>query len=417
MKNNTLLFITSRLPFPATSGRKTSLYNYCKIIKDYGYKIIVASFDDKTDLNLKPDFIDEVIILPNPGKITKLSNLLINSFIKRKYPMQVSLYWDKKIDIMIKDIVSKYSPSIVIGDMVRTTEYLKNLGENIYTVADLDDRLSLRYERQLECDVKNVNPYGLFLSTLPNILQKLLLINFVKTSVMKNEIKLLKKYELDIGKSTDVTVFVAEEEANNFNRELGEDKAIAIPIGVDIEYFKKIDITKKDNYIGFLGVLNVSHNENAVKKFINDIFPLVKKEITDAKFLVIGGGASDNLKSYENDSIIFTGRVDDVRDYLNKCKLFVCPLMFGSGIKTKNLEAMSLGIPVVTTSVGAENINAVDGKDWFVADDDRLFAKNVVKLLKDDNLGNKIGNSGSLYVSKHFTWDVAHKKFKKILKR
>lgn len=416
-KEKSLLFVTTRLPFPATSGRKNSLYHYCKIIKEIGYKVIVASFDDGSDLKYKPDFIDELIILPNPSKVKKILNILKNSFILRKFPMQVSLYYDSKISDIVKETVDMYNPSIVICDMVRTTEYLKGLN-NVTTVADLDDRLSLRYQRQLDCDINEVNPYGLFLYSLPKFFQKILMLNFLKKYVMKIEIKLLKKYELDIGKKSDHTIFVAKNETDSFNKELGEDKAITIPIGVDVDYFKNEESTEinKDDIIGFLGVLNVSHNENAVKRFSKEIMPLILKKKINAKFVIIGGGASNELKKLSNDSIIFTGRVDDVREYLKKCKVFVCPLSFGSGIKTKNLEAMSMGLPVVTTTIGAENINAVDKRDWFIIDDNNEFANKIIELINNENLRKTIGKNAEYYIRDNWTWDLVKKSLEELIK-
>lgn len=416
-KEKNVIFITTRLPFPATSGRKSSLYNYCKIIKKIGYKLVVISFDDGYDLNSKPNFIDKLIILQNNSKIEKISNVFKYSFLTHKYPMQVSLYYSKLIKEKINKIIEKYNPEIVIADMVRTAEYIKDLN-NVITIADLDDRLSLRYERQLECDINEVNPYGLLLNSIPKLFQNIIMLNFVKKYVMKNEIKLLKKYELNIGKNTDYTVFVAESETQKFNKELGQDKAITIPIGVDTDFFKNIEKEniEKENYIGFLGVLNVAHNENAVKNFIKNIFPIISEKIKDAKFIVVGGGASEELLSMSNDKIIFTGRVDDVRDYLRKCKVFVCPLNFGSGIKTKNLEAMSLGLPVVTTKIGAENISAKNKKDWFIAENDNEFANMVCELLTDKQKAYVMGQNGYKYVSNNFTWDIAEKNFKIILK-
>ena len=238
-KAKTILFITTRLPFPKTSGRKTSLYYYCKILSEkLGYKLVVASFDEENiDIeNEKPKFIDKLIVLPNPGIKSKLINVIKYSFILRKYPLQVSLYKDKKIDDIIKKIVDDEKPTIVIGDMIRTTEYIRNL--NCYRIADLDDRLSLRYKRQLDYSIDDVNPYGAYLTHMPRIIQKILLWKPLKLLITKNEIKLLNKYELEIGKVCDKTVFVAESEVKAFNKEIGEDKAEAVPIGVDVDYFK-----------------------------------------------------------------------------------------------------------------------------------------------------------------------------------
>ena len=414
-KSKTVLFVMPRLPFPASSGRKTSLYHYCRILsEELGYRLIVAAFlENGDDPSKKPGFVDELIILPKPNALKKMNSIFINSFVLKKLPMQVALYWNTKAKKIIDNIYLKEKPDIVIGDMVRSTEYIRNFDS--FTIADLDDRISLRYQRQLENDIEGINPYGAFLDTVPNFMKKFMLIKYVKLSVVKNEIKLLNKYELEIGTACDATVFVAQKEADDFNNEIGVRKAHAVPIGVDTEYFSYRKCGDEGNIIGFLGALNVAHNENAVRHFIIDIFPNIIKKIPDAKFLVIGGGASDDLMSLQNDNIIFTGRVDDVRDYLEKCKVFVCPMTFGSGIKTKNLEAMAMGLPVVTSSIGAENIDAKDGIDWVVVYKDNMFADKIVELLIDDHARKVISKNGSKYIQKNFTWNIAVNNFKELL--
>ena len=223
--------------------------------------------------------------------------------------------------------------------------------------------------------------------------------------------KLLKKYELEIAKQCDKTVLVAQKEADALNKELHKNKACAIPIGVDVEYFSYRKNTSEENYIGFLGAMSVAHNENAVRHFISDILPEIVKEKPEVKFLIIGGGASEDLRKLESDHVHFTGRVDDVRDYLEKCKVFVCPMTFGSGIKTKNLEAMAMGLPIVTTTIGAENIDAEQGKEWIVTDDNQDFAKAVIMLLSNDEYRNTMGLKGSQFINKNFTWSVAKECF------
>lgn len=413
-KQKTILFVMPRLPFPASSGRKTSLYHYCKILsRNLGYKLIVAAFLEKGDNPAqKPDFIDKLVVLPKPGAKTKIKNIIIDSIILHNKPMQVSLYWNPKAKKVINELCAKYSPDYIIGDMVRSTEYIKNIDAN--RIADLDDRISLRYQRQLDTDVDNVNPYGAFLRTVPKWLQKVMLLKPLKMQVMKSEISLLKKYEIEIGKCCDKTVFVAEKEVQEFNRELNQEKAFAVPIGVDTDYFAYRETRNKGNVIGFLGELSVAHNENAVVNFVENILPMIVKKVPDSKFWVIGGGASEELQKFESEHVHFSGRVEDVREFLQQCKVFVCPMTFGSGIKTKNLEAMSMGLPVVTTSIGAENINALNGVDWYIEDDPRLFAEKVVEILKDEKMRIKCSNSARKFVLDNFTWEIAEVKFREL---
>lgn len=414
-KKQTILFVMPRLPFPTVSGRKTSLYHYCRILsEELGYRLVVAAFTEKGDNpDLKPDFIDKLVILEGPSKLEKLNNILIRSTVCSKFPMQVSIYLSQKAKKQIKSIVEEENPIAVIADMVRCSEYIRDL--KTYRIADLDDRISLRYRRQLEMDEDNMNPYGAFLETLPKLIQKIALFKPLKLAVLKREIKLLTTYELEIGKVCDKTVFVAKNEADTFNSELKEDKAIAIPIGVDVDYFHPQEIQNKENVISFLGAMNVAHNENAAKHFITDIFPMILEQMPTAKVLIIGGGVSDSLKSLASEKIVFTGRVKDVREYLKMSKVFVCPMIFGSGIKTKNLEAMAMGLPLVTTSVGSENIDAINGKDWFIADSDDYFASKVVDILQDHELEKSLSINSRSFIMSNFTWSVAKEQFEKVL--
>nr|WP_294493423.1 glycosyltransferase family 4 protein [uncultured Anaerosporobacter sp.] len=415
MENNTILFVMPRLPFPATSGRKTSLYHYCRILsKELGFRLIVAAFlENDDDPSLKPDFIKEIIILPKPSGKVKIANIIKDSILLRNKPMQVSLYWNKSAKKIIDEIVSNEKPAFVIADMVRTTEYIRDL--HSVRIADLDDRISIRYKRQMETDMGGINPYGAYLSTLPDFLQKIMLWAPVKNLVVKNEIALLNKYELEMGRICEHTVFVAQGEATSFNDEIGSKKALAIPIGVDIDYFNHQISIEKSPLIGFLGAMNVAHNEYAAINFISNILPIILQEKPECKFMVIGGGASERLLKYKSENVIFTGRVDDVREYLGKCKVFVCPMIFGSGIKTKNLEAMSMRLPVVTTSIGAENIHAISGKDWIVADKATDFADSVIALIDDEKMCEKIGQNARKFILSNYTWDVAKEQFSKLL--
>ena len=414
-KTKTILFVMPRLPFPASSGRKTSLYHYCRILsQELGYRLVVAAFlEAGDDPNLKPDFIDRLEILPKASAKKKIFNIVKYSIVSQDKPMQVALYWNDDAKKCVDRIVHEERPDIVIGDMVRSTEYIKDIAA--FRISDLDDRISLRYRRQLETDIGGINPYGAFLNTIPTLLQNFMMLKPLKVFVIKNEIKLLARYEIEMGKICDSTVFVAESEAKAFNQELGEEKAVAVPIGVDVDYFSYRKTGAHGNIIGFLGAMSVAHNENAVRHFISDILPIVLKKVPNAKFMVIGGGASEDLRKIASDNVEFTGRVDDIREYLEKCKVFVCPMTFGSGIKTKNLEAMALGVPTITTTIGAENIGAVQNQDWIVADSDEEFADAVVNILTDNEKRNAMGRSGSEFINHNFTWNVAKTEWKTLL--
>lgn len=410
-----ILLLSERLPFPPISGTKNLLFNYCKILhNELGMEVVNISFlEQGDDVDRKPEFISRIYTLPNPSGKTKVKNLLIKSLIQHKYPMQVSLFWDAKIKGEIDRIIEKEKPDYIISDFIRTTEYLKEFKG--FKIADFQDLLSLRYERQLMVDINTINPYGAYLFRFPILIQKLLQLSFIKRAVMKREINLLRDFEKNVGRQYDRVMFVANKEGQIFDSIVGEKKALVAPLGVDYDYFaQKMDIEKIPHSIAFMGALNVAHNENGIMHFVHNVFPKVLKKVPDAKLYIIGGGATDEIKHLVSDNVVLTGRVEDVRVAIEACQIFICPLQFGSGIKTKNLEAMAMGMPVVTTTIGAENIDAEDNTGWLIGDEDEDFAEKVVRLLYDEKLCKQIGRSGQNFVRDHFTWGLAREAFAEV---
>ena len=413
-KQKTILFVMPRLPFPPTTGRKTSLYHYCRILSEkLHYRLVVAAFlENGDDVNDKPDFIDRLVVLEKPSNLVKIKQLLLQSVIRKKVPMQVSLYWNEHAKHQVEKLVQEEDVDIAIADMIRCTEYIKQ--SSCIKIADLDDMISLRYKRQMESDMENINPYGQYISKTPKLMRNVLLWKPVKAWVTKNEVTLIEKYEKHVGGIFDATIFVAKKECETLNAALGKQVAFTVPNGVDIDYFMRQEPLTTNHTIGFLGALGVAHNEQAVTHFIHDILPLIRKKVPDVKFLVIGGGASEELKMLTSEFVHFTGRVEDVRESLQQCRVFVCPLTFGSGIKTKVLEAMSYEMPIVTTTIGAENIEANNERDWIVADDNKEFSDAVVRLMSDYEMAKEMSENGRRFVKENFSWTVAEQEFKRI---
>lgn len=415
-----LLFLTSRLPYPASSGRKNVMFYYCKYIKEmYGYEIVNVSFlETEDEISLKPDFISKTYIIDKPSGKEKLKNIFKYTILKNEFPMQVSLFLSQLAKEKIMEIIEIEKPDLVMCDMVRMAEYLKDI--QLPKILDMDDLLSIRYRRQLDLDLKNINPYGAYLYDLPKSVQNLLSVKSIKKAVLTRETNLLEKYEIRVSEKYDSIVFVAQKEADEMNRRIKKNKSFAVPLGVNIKYFDEISIELEDkikNSLSFMGAMSVSHNETAVIYFLEKIMPLIEKEINDIKFYIIGGGITDKVKQLakNNKNVIITGRVEDTRAYIKKTNIFVSPLLFGSGIKTKNLEAMAMRVPVITTTVGAESINAISNKDWIVEDDEVVYARKVIELIKNEDLRNDISENGFKFVKQKFDWDTLMKNWENVI--
>jgi glycosyltransferase involved in cell wall biosynthesis len=178
------------------------------------------------------------------------------------------------------------------------------------------------------------------------------------------------------------------------------------PHGVDIEYFQPTSAWEnKSNIIIFCGSMNVTMNVDAALRSAQKIFPIVRNAVPDAEFWIVGRNPDRRvLKIAGLEGITVTGTVEDVKPYYEKAKVAVAPFRYGGGIKVKILEAMAMGVPVVSTDVSCFGLEVTPGKHILTANDDEAFAKQVVLLLKDSSLWKKLSDEGRLLVKQKYVW-------------
>ncbi|MEM0203271.1 MAG: glycosyltransferase family 4 protein [Archaeoglobaceae archaeon] len=188
-------------------------------------------------------------------------------------------------------------------------------------------------------------------------------------------------------------------------------KCFVIPPGVDTEYFKPPDINLTAPVILFTGNMSHPPNVSAVLWFYYNIYSYIKQEIPDVKFYIVGRDPNPRVRKLNSDkSVIVTGRVEDVRPYFAKASVFVNPIILDDGgIKTKVLEAMAMGKPVVSTPLGVRDLGVTDGKNVVIAKNERDFAEKVIELLKDENERQRFGREARKFVEENYSWEKQSK--------
>ena len=182
-------------------------------------------------------------------------------------------------------------------------------------------------------------------------------------------------------------------------------KTLTITNGVDMDYFAPDSILPEGDKLVFTGVMGYAPNEDAVMYFAKDIFPLVKAKRPQAQFWIVGSGPSERVKALTGISgIHVTGKVDDIRPYVQSASVFVCPLRVGSGVKNKILAAMAMQKATVATSMSIEGLDLVDDREVLLADEPQAFADKVVRLLTDQKASQQLGCNGLARVQGHYSW-------------
>ena len=173
------------------------------------------------------------------------------------------------------------------------------------------------------------------------------------------------------------------------------------------------NVEKIPKSICFIGQMSREENNLAAKRLIK-IFKSLEKN-KDYKLYIIGAHPSNEVLACASKNIIVTGFVDIIEDYINKCEIAVFPLDFGAGIKLKVLLACGLGLPVITTDIGAEGIDE-DGEVLILAKSNDDFKREITRLLNDEEKINDISVKSLKYVNDHFGWWKSEKLLKEIYK-
>ena len=394
MDKKKILYLTTRLPYPVVGGDKLRMYNILKQLKSLGYDITLISLVNKDDdiegAKQHNEFYTHLITVPFNKK---LAYLYAAKAVFNDKPFIVEYFYSRSMQKVVDRLIKENKFDIITGYMIRIAPYLeKHKDKNI--IIDFVDAVSMMYERR----IKNVQ----------SIWDKFKIgIEYLK----------VKNYERKCTKIFKMQTVISQTDKDYIEQFAKTSNIKVIGNGVDTEYYKPIDFQKGNN-ICFVGSMQYIPNSEATIYFATEIFPLIKKEIPDAKFKIIGANPRKDLFEAvkDIDGIEITGKVEDVREYMKDCKVSVCPVKIAGGIQNKILEAMSMGIPVITTPEGAEGIGA-DKHILQNAYSDEDYANKVRVLIKKSEKNYQIGKNSRKFIINNFSWEKVGNDWDKLIKK
>ena len=231
--------------------------------------------------------------------------------------------------------------------------------------------------------------------------------NPVKRAFLYDQWRKTWRYERSACRKFDLVIAVSAADEQQMREEYELRSAAAVATGVDIDYFiPSGKVTPETHNIVFTGSMDWLPNEDAMQYFIREVLPLVRKEIPDVTLTVVGRNPYASLVelSKSDHSIVVTGRVDDVRPYIEKAAVYVVPIRIGGGTRLKIYEAMSMGKPVVSTTVGAEGLPVKNNQELVLADSAAEFATALIRLLRDQDWAAELGGRAAKLVREKFGW-------------
>lgn len=224
----------------------------------------------------------------------------------------------------------------------------------------------------------------------------------------------LKGYEKQWYGQADRVAVTSQTDLEALSSFVPVEKLRAIPNGVDFEYFtcKPAPVSGR---IVFTGNMSWGPNEDASEYFANEIFPGIKKRVSNAEFWIVGAEPSSRVMELDKlPGVHVTGRVDDIRELVWSASVYASPLRFGAGCKNKILEAMALGAPIIATTPSLTGTPLEHDKHLLIADERSELSEGVCKLLNDKQLGHRLYVNARDFVVRNYSWDVVAGEFEKL---
>lgn len=210
-------------------------------------------------------------------------------------------------------------------------------------------------------------------------------------------------------------VAVSERDARMFEKNDGLKTARAIPTGVDLDFFSWQAPADGVPTVVFTGSMDWEANVDGIRFYIEEVWPLVRAKVPEARLRVVGKNPPAALVQRQVPGVSFTGFVDDVRDHARDAQAFVIPLRVGGGTRIKAFEAMAMGLPVVSTSIGIEGLEVEAGVHFLRADGAEALAEATLQLIADGTLRLKLSRAARELVEAQFGHRVAAEVFGRIL--
>jgi glycosyltransferase involved in cell wall biosynthesis len=395
-----ILFLSNKLPHAGIIGGQRIIYQRIRYLAEAGHQVGLASFispnvTDEQIQTVKP-MLSGLHVFPEPRR--NLAVRILNDYLS---PQRPALFWKQYSEKMMRgvgDLVEQENYDIVVAEFSEMGQYLyKNpFLSAVHRVISCHRCLTTSFEQYNR--LSGVE-WWLYMKSVP-------------------QARLLQRYEFNMYRSADRVLVLTPQDRYTL-QSYAQDLAISVvPAGVDIAHLQEHPPIPKEPIILHTGYMGDPANDDGVEWFYQNVWPRLRDRHPEIRFYVVGADPSRRIRKIgrTDPGVIVTGEVKDLRPYRNRARVFVSPARLGSGVRTKTLEAMVSGLPVVSTSLGMAGIQAQTGFNCLVADTPDLFAQSVEWLLEDRSLGARIARNARALIQQKHSLESGVRRFEQILK-
>lgn len=388
-----ILFLTHTFPYPPHDGMRSTCYQLIKHISQHHETHLLSLIESEDEKKYLPEIarwckkIDVVQHSIPRSPWQRLKNILIDS-----NPFCVVQFYSPHVKSQLEEILRKEKFNLVHFLSVNSSGYLP-IVEKIPTLFFPHDSVSMQFFRNVHHENNLLHKIYMFAQWRKMKRFEQTMIPRFSHTVVVSEID--KRWILDICPNASVSV---------------------IPGGVDCDYFKP-QPDKEDKFpsVLFRGVMNFPPNRDAALFFHSKVLPLILQEVPTLCYYIVGGQPTPEVQNLsDKNHTTVTGFVEDIRPYMAKAVVHICPMQSGSGMKNKILEAWAMEKAVVATSLACDGIYVENEKNVLIADNPKDFAQAVIRLIKDPNLRKNLGKNGREMAIKNYSWQYVRSLFETV---
>jgi len=386
-----ILLIANKIPYPPKDGGSIATLNMAMGLSEQGAKVTLLAMNTSKhffspkqipqeiahSINLQSVFVNTRIL---PVK------LLINLIISKK-PYNAVRFINKIFKKKIEVILSQDRYDIVQLEGLYLTPYIKTIRKNSNAKIALRAH-NVEHEIWQRLSLQTKNPF-----------------KRVYIQILARRVKTM---EIEAVAQVDMIVPITEKDGICIKQFSSNLPLHIAPTGLCEQRFIQQNQSPKYPYTLFhIGGLDWTPNQEGLIWFVNECWPAILRKIPEAKFHIAGRNASNSFLTHIiKEGVIYEGEVENAMEFMQDYGILVIPLLSGSGMRIKIVEGMAFGKAIVSTKIGAEGINAIDGKQIFIADTPEKMAEQCISLLKNPKLAKEVGKQANIYAKEHFNINI-----------
>jgi sugar transferase (PEP-CTERM/EpsH1 system associated) len=382
-----ICMLVSRVPWPLEKGDKLRAYHQLKqLARSHEVHLICLS-----DSSVDEASVNHLLSITPHISVFRLNwfKMLLRmgvAFFSRK-PFQVHYFFERSVAGKIKGLIEEMKPDVIYCQLIRCSEYVKHLHHYRKTIDYMDALSAGQHRRALRA------PWYL-------------------SPFVKEEARRLTAYEHLIFDYFEHHTIISDQDRKLIYHSQCNQIQV-VPNGIDADYFLRNPNTIKKYDLIFTGNMSYPPNVEGVRRLANCILPLVRKKFPQVSLFIAGANPSASVRALAGPGVDVSGWIDDIRDAYNCARIFVAPMLTGSGMQNKLLEAMCMELPCVTTELAAAPLGVTHQRECLIGNSDQELAECIIRLLENSNEAIKLGESGRRYVSQNFDWSETVRKLEK----